>query len=284
MTIIVDDVEKMIAFRDHAQKQGKNVHFVPTMGALHEGHCALIREARGVNAPDTEVVVSIFVNPLQFNESSDFDRYPRTLEQDIALAAGHGATAFFIPTVDQLYPGGARTTVEPGPIGQILEGTSRPGHFAGMLTVVLKLLMSVQPDRAFFGEKDYQQLVLIQQMVEDFYLPTRIEGVPIVRENSGLALSSRNRFLSLQEQEIAPVLYRALCLGQKIAAVDSQEALHQMHELLGKYPEITIDYCVITDKQLNPVQEGKEGRILLAVLLGTVRLLDNICIECVGKV
>ena len=173
---------------------GRRVMLVPTMGALHDGHRALVRAARRV--PGAVVVVSIFVNPLQFGAGEDLDSYPRTLDDDLQLLRREGIEAVFAPTAASMYPEGPRTSVHPGPLGAELEGAFRPAHFAGVLTVVLKLLQIVRPDRAFFGEKDYQQLVLIRQMVADLNVDTRIVGVPTVREADGLALSSRNRSLS----------------------------------------------------------------------------------------
>ena len=172
---------------------GRRIVLVPTMGALHEGHLALVRTARRV--PGAVVVVSIFVNPLQFGAGEDLDAYPRTLDADLAALQGEGVEIVFTPTAAEMYPHGQRTTVRPGPLGAELEGGSRPTHFAGMLTVVLKLLQIVRPDRAYFGEKDYQQLVLVRQMSDDLDLDVQIVGVPIVREADGLAMSSRNRYL-----------------------------------------------------------------------------------------
>jgi len=179
---------------------------VPTMGALHDGHLALVRAAKRVTG--AVVVVSIFVNPLQFGAGEDLDAYPRPLDDDLAALRAEGVEVAFTPTAADMYADGPRTTVLPGPLGSELEGRSRPTHFAGMLTVVLKLLQIVGPDRAFFGEKDYQQLVLIRQMVSDLNVDTQIVGVPIVREPDGLALSSRNRYLGREERVIAAALPR----------------------------------------------------------------------------
>ena len=170
---------------------GRRVSLVPTMGALHDGHLALVKAAKQLQGG--VVVVSIFVNPLQFGADEDLDAYPRTLESDLELLRAEGVDVAFTPTAADMYPSGQRTTVLPGPLGAELEGASRPTHFAGMLTVVCKLLQIVRPDRAFFGEKDYQQLVLIRQMADDLNFDSRIVSVPIVREPDGLAMSSRNR-------------------------------------------------------------------------------------------
>lgn len=184
---------------------------VMTMGALHEGHATLVRAAREAAGPDGQVVVTVFVNPLQFGEAADLDRYPRTLDADLATAADAGADAVFAPGVDEVYPGGEpQVRITAGPMGERLEGASRPGHFDGMLTVVAKLLHLTRPDEALYGQKDAQQLALIRRMVRDLNFPVRITGVPTVRDADGLALSSRNRFLSPQERHTALALSHAL--------------------------------------------------------------------------
>ncbi len=195
---------------------GRRVMLVPTMGALHEGHLSLIRAAKRVQG--AVVVVSIFVNPLQFGAGEDLDAYPRTLDDDLAALRAEGVEIAFTPTAADMYPDGRRTSVHPGPLGAELEGAARPTHFAGVLTVVLKLLQIVRPDRAFFGEKDYQQLVLIRQMVADLNVDTQIVGVPIVREADGLAMSSRNRYLDDVEREQAGALSAALLAGMYAAS------------------------------------------------------------------
>jgi pantoate--beta-alanine ligase len=187
---------------------GRRVMLVPTMGALHDGHLALVRAAKRV--PGAVVLVSIFVNPLQFGAGEDLDAYPRLLDDDLARLRDEGVEVAFTPTVAAMYPDGPRTAVDPGPLGAELEGAARPAHFAGMLTVVLKLLQIVRPDRVFFGEKDYQQLVLVRQMVADFNIDARVVGVPTVREADGLAMSSRNRYLDPLRREAATALSAAL--------------------------------------------------------------------------
>ncbi|MEI5011537.1 pantoate--beta-alanine ligase [Streptomyces sp. NPDC087659] len=184
---------------------------VMTMGALHEGHATLIRTARSLVGPEGQVVVTVFVNPLQFGAGEDLDRYPRTLEADLKTAAESGADAVFAPSVDEVYPGGEpQVRITAGPMGELLEGASRPGHFDGMLTVVAKLLHLTRPDTALYGQKDAQQLALIRRMVRDLNFPVEIVGVPTVREPDGLALSSRNRYLSPEERHTALALSRAL--------------------------------------------------------------------------
>ncbi|MFI8069874.1 pantoate--beta-alanine ligase [Streptomyces sp. NPDC086033] len=197
---------------------------VMTMGALHEGHATLIRTAREIAGPDGEVVVTVFVNPLQFGAGEDLDRYPRTLDADLKIAEDSGADAVFAPSVDEVYPGGEpQVRISAGPMGERLEGASRPGHFDGMLTVVAKLLHLTRPDIALYGQKDAQQLALIRRMVRDLNFGVEIVGVPTVREDDGLAMSSRNRYLKPQERRTALALSRALFAGRDRHA--AQEAL-----------------------------------------------------------
>ncbi|NEE14195.1 pantoate--beta-alanine ligase, partial [Streptomyces sp. SID7499] len=208
----------------HARTRTGRRAVVMTMGALHEGHATLIRTARGVAGPDGEVVVTVFVNPLQFGQGEDLDRYPRTLDADLALAERSGADVVFAPAVDEVYPGGEpQVRITAGPMGERLEGSSRPGHFDGMLTVVAKLLHLTRPDVALYGQKDAQQLALIRRMVRDLNFGVEIVGVPTVREEDGLALSSRNRYLSAAERRTALALSGALFAGQDRHA--AQEAL-----------------------------------------------------------
>lgn len=197
---------------------------VMTMGALHDGHASLIRAARRAAGPDGEVVVTVFVNPLQFGAGEDLDRYPRTLEADVKIAEQAGADVVFAPDVDEVYPGGEpQVRITAGPMGTVLEGATRPGHFDGMLTVVAKLLHLTAPDMALFGQKDAQQLALIRRMVRDLNFPAEIVGIPTVREDDGLALSSRNRYLSPDERRTALALSQALFAGRDRHA--AQEAL-----------------------------------------------------------
>lgn len=256
---------------------GRRVMLVPTMGALHEGHLTLIRAAKRVQG--AVVVVSIFVNPLQFGANEDLDAYPRTLDDDLAALGREGVEIAFTPTVDDIYPDGIRTCVQPGPLGAELEGDSRPTHFGGVLTVVLKLLNIVNPDRAFFGEKDYQQLVLIRQMVADFNLDVGIVGVSIVRETDGLAMSSRNRYLSEEEREQAGALSAALLAGMYAAGEGTAAALDAAHAVLDEVGAIEIDYLQVRDPMLGPAPTTGAGRMLVAARLGSTRLLDNIAID-----
>ncbi|NUP16170.1 MAG: pantoate--beta-alanine ligase, partial [Streptomyces sp.] len=208
----------------HARTRAGRRAVVMTMGALHEGHATLVRTARAIAGPDGEVVVTVFVNPLQFGKGEDLDRYPRTLEADLKIAEQSGADAVFAPAVDEVYPGGEpQVRISAGPMGEGLEGASRPGHFDGMLTVVAKLLHLTRPDVALYGQKDAQQLALIRRMVRDLNFGVEIVGVPTVREEDGLALSSRNRYLSPKERRTALALSQALFAGRDRHA--AQEAL-----------------------------------------------------------
>lgn len=256
---------------------GRRVMLVPTMGALHDGHVSLIRSAKRV--PGSVVVVSIFVNPLQFGANEDLAAYPRPLEDDLAVLRAEGVDIAFTPTEEDVYPAGRRTTVLPGPLGADLEGGSRPTHFAGMLTVVLKLLNIVAPDRAFFGEKDYQQLVLVRQMADDLNLPTRIIGVPIVREPDGLAMSSRNVYLDEVQREQAGALSAALLAGMYGAARGVDEALAAARAVLAEVPALEVDYLEVRDTWLGPAPAEGAARMLVAARLGRTRLLDNIAID-----
>jgi pantoate--beta-alanine ligase len=256
---------------------GRRVMLVPTMGALHEGHLTLIRAAKRVQG--AVVVVSIFVNPLQFGANEDLDAYPRPLEDDLAALRAEGVEIAFTPTAADMYPDGTRTTVHPGPLGAELEGGARPTHFAGMLTVVLKLLQIVHPDRAFFGEKDYQQLVLVRQMVADLNVDTQIVGVPIVREADGLAMSSRNRYLDEVEREHAGALSAALLAGMYAASGGAAAAIDAARAVLDEVPAIEVDYLEVRDPMLGPAPAEGAARMLIAGRLGTTRLLDNIAID-----
>lgn len=242
---------------------------VMTMGALHEGHEALIAAAK---EQADQVLVTIFVNPLQFGPTEDFDRYPRTLDRDLAVCARAGVDIVFAPGRDVMYPDGEpEIRVHPGPRGEILEGASRPGFFHGVLTVVLKLLQLTRPDAAFFGEKDYQQLTLIRRMVRDLDLPVRVVGVPTVREKDGLALSSRNRYLSPAERETALSLSAALRAGA--AAGRDAEAVAK------SVVTADLDYLVLTGTDLGPAPDSGPARLLVAARVGTTRLIDNIAVE-----
>jgi len=256
------------------RKVGRPVVLVPTMGALHEGHLALVRNAQRI--PGALVVVSIFVNPLQFGEGEDLDAYPRTLDADVAKLKAVGVDAVFAPSVREMYPNGPRTTVRPGPVGEILEGRTRPIHFAGMLTVVQKLMHITHCSDAFFGEKDYQQLVLIQQMVTDLNLGVQVHGVPIVREADGLAKSSRNIYLAEAERELALTLSAALTAGAHVAEDGAEAVLSTAQAILASVPEIEVDYLELRGADLGDAPETGDARLLVAAKIGDTRLIDNV--------
>ena len=256
---------------------GRRVMLVPTMGALHDGHLALVRAAKRV--PGSVVVVSIFVNPLQFGAGEDLDAYPRTLDSDLAMLRGEGVEIVFTPTAADMYPNGLRTTVQPGPLAAELEGGSRPTHFGGVLTVVLKLLQIVRPDRAFFGEKDYQQLVMIRQMVADLNVDAQVVGVPTVREADGLAMSSRNSYLDPTQREVAVTLSASLTAGARAAHNGAEAALAAARAVLDAIPSLTVDYLELRDPELGPAPVNGTARLLVAARLGSTRLLDNVSLE-----
>ncbi|WP_291476245.1 pantoate--beta-alanine ligase [Corynebacterium sp.] len=256
------------------RKVGRPVVLVPTMGALHEGHLSLVRNAQRI--PGALVVVSVFVNPLQFGEGEDLDAYPRTLDADVEKLRAVGVDAVFAPSVREMYPNGPRTTVHPGPVGEILEGRTRPIHFAGMLTVVQKLMHITSCSDAFFGEKDYQQLVLIQQMVTDLNLGVQVHGVPIVREADGLAKSSRNIYLAETERELALTLSAALTAGAHVAEDGAEAVLSTARAILDSVPEIEVDYLELRGADLGDAPETGDARLLVAAKIGDTRLIDNV--------
>ena len=252
--------------------------FVPTMGALHAGHGRLMDEARRQSAC---VTVSIFVNPIQFNQSEDYQRYPRTVGTDLAFCEGRGVDVVFTPPLEEMYPRPQVTFVEVGSLTDHMEGRFRPGHFRGVATVVIKLLQIVQPDRAYFGEKDAQQLAVVRRMVKDLNVPVEIVGVLTVREPDGLALSSRNQLLSADERRIAPRLYQALrAAEQRIAAGEtcSETAKRAALEVLAGEPRIRVEYLeVASDDEMQPVEHiAGPVRVAAAVWVGRTRLIDNV--------
>lgn len=254
---------------------------VMTMGALHDGHLALFRQARHAA---NHLVVTIFVNPLQFGPNEDFDRYPRTLDADVAICEEAGVDVVFAPPVEEVYPGGRPiVTVDPGEMGERLEGTFRPGFFTGVLTVVHKLLSLTAPDLAFFGQKDAQQLAMIRRMVLDLNLPVEIVGVPTVREPDGLALSSRNRFLTPEQRITALALSRALTAGVAQTAAGPKAIRAAADEVLDQAktadPPLAVDYLALVDPAtFESVPDDYRGDAVLAVAarVGTTRLIDNL--------
>ena len=270
------------------------VVLVPTMGALHAGHLALLRAASAVAGPGGSVIVSIFVNPLQFRPGEDLDRYPRTLDDDLAMCAREGVCLVFAPSAAEMYPGGApQVTVDPGPAGQVFEGEFRPGFFGGVLTVVLKLFHLVRPDIAVFGQKDAQQLALVRRLVSDTDLGLAIESVPTVRDPDGLATSSRNRYLSPADRELALTLPRALRAGQARAGAENgaedggsaSAALAAAREVLDAEPALAVDYVAVVDSRTFTVAgPGYAGPavIVAAATAGGTRLIDNVPVMLAG--
>ncbi|HEX9514539.1 MAG TPA: pantoate--beta-alanine ligase [Streptosporangiaceae bacterium] len=258
------------------------VVLVPTMGALHDGHRALLRRARQISGRNGSLVVSVFVNPLQFGAGEDLDRYPRTLPDDIAICAQEGVDVVFAPAHEQIYPVEQMITVSPGPLGEVLEGAFRPGFLDGVLTVVLKLFNLVKPDVAVFGEKDAQQLAVVRRMVTDLNLPVTIDSVPIVRDPDGLAISSRNRYLSSSERDTALALSRALQAGVAAAGDGPMAVLAAARAELSAAskaePPLATDYLALADpERFTVIETGHTGAALLlvAATVGKTRLIDN---------
>ncbi len=274
--------------RELEKKIGVVRAFIPTMGALHQGHLDLVDEARALVGDNGEVVVSIFVNPTQFEHSTDVSQYPRTLESDFAQCEARGVDIVFAPTVEEMYPEGMGTeehvSVQPGPLGSVLEGADRPGHFSGVLTIVAKLLNLVQPEFTTFGEKDYQQLALISQMVQQLNFPVKVVGVQTRRESDGLAMSSRNAFLSPEQRIHAVSISRALYAAQGIEGNIDVKLSAARAVLSG---EIETSYLVAMTNDLSSELDGTddvhEGRLLFAGLLGSTRLIDNMPIVNVNS-
>jgi pantoate--beta-alanine ligase len=270
------DLEAQLAA---ARAAGSRVGLVPTMGALHEGHASLIRVARA-HVADGPVVVSVFVNPMQFGPGEDLDRYPRTLDDDLELCEREGVDLVFAPSVDEVYPHGQpMVTVDPGPLAGLLEGKVRPTHFRGVLTVVAKLFGLVRPDVAVFGQKDYQQLALIRRMVADLCQGVEVIGAATEREPDGLALSSRNRYLDPDQRREAVALSRALLAAREEAPYGVAAALAAARAELRAAKLVDLDYLAITTPELDElpadVPPGTEARILVAARLGSTRLIDN---------
>jgi pantoate--beta-alanine ligase len=252
------------------------VALVPTMGALHAGHAALVATARDAVRAEDAVVVSVFVNPLQFAPGEDLDRYPRTFEADLAVCAENGADIVFAPSVEEVYPGGEpAVTVEPGPLGSVLEGATRPGHYRGVLTVVAKLFGLVRPDLAVFGQKDYQQLVLVRRMAADLCMGVDVVGAETVREGSGLALSSRNAYLDARDRAAAVALSRALAAGTAVGEQGADAVLAAARTVLEAEPALDVDYLALTAPDLGAPPVSGEGRLLVAAVVGSTRLIDN---------
>ncbi len=279
---VIAGPENLRESADRVRQGRRSVGFVPTMGAFHEGHLSLMRRAREDN---DFAVVSIFVNPLQFGPTEDYDAYPRDLGRDLTLAEMQGVDVVFAPEAQDIYPGGTpAVTVDPGPLGRRLEGRARPGHFAGVCTVVAKLLNIVGPCAAYFGEKDAQQLAVVRRMVADLCLPVRVEPCPTVREPDGLAMSSRNVFLSESERRAAACLYRALraaadAFASGERAVPGLEAT--MEAVVLAEPLATLEYATVVDEETFEPTETVDApaRAVIAARVGKPRLIDNVLLQ-----
>ena len=274
---VVASVSEIRQHLDRVRHENKTIGFVPAMGALHAGHASLIASAR---AECDFVVVSIFVNPLQFGPSEDYQRYPRPLEKDLEICAAQGANLVFAPEVDDLYASPQVTFVDVTRITDHLCGAFRPGHFRGVTTVVAKLFHVVQADRAYFGEKDYQQLCVIRRMVEDLNLPVSIVPVPTLREADGLAMSSRNVYLEPDQRAAAPSLFRALNAARAMieaGETDAAKIKESALRVLSYEPLARVQYFEIVDAEVQPVATVRgEVRIAAAIFIGKTRLIDNV--------
>ena len=254
---------------------------VPTMGALHDGHLSLTRQAR---ADNITVAASIFVNPTQFGPNEDFSRYPRSLERDLELLDAEGTDLVFVPPPDEVYPDGFDTWIEPGSVAEGMEGAARPGHFRGVATVVAKLFTITRPDRAYFGQKDGQQVAVIRKMNDDLNLGVEVITMPTIREPDGLALSSRNAYLTPEQREAAPAVYRALCASEDVwrrGEIDAGRIQRAAFNILERETLIeAVDYVSVVDADsMKPVETMRDGRpvmVATAVRLGPVRLIDNV--------
>ncbi len=274
-----DEVRQAVS---EARREGKRIALVPTMGALHDGHLSLVQAAR---ERADYVVVSVFVNPTQFAPGEDFEAYPRDVERDLDLLGAEGADLAFTPTTDAMYAPNAEVAVDPGPLGAILEGATRPTHFRGVCTIVTKLLAITTPDLAFFGEKDYQQLTVLRRMVRDLDLAVKVVGCRIVRECDGLAMSSRNVYLSREEREAATALYRALRSAETLALDGERDARvleEAMRSQIEGEPLAELDYAVVADAVTLAMLDTlgtAPARALIAARVGATRLIDNLALE-----
>jgi len=276
----IRSITAMTAWRRALQREDVSLALVPTMGALHAGHRSLIRKAR---LSCDALVVSLFVNPRQFGPSEDYARYPRMLKDDAALCRREGADVLFAPSADGMYPAGFQTSVTAGNLGRRWEGAVRPGHFDGVATVVTKLFAIVQPDVAFFGQKDFQQCVIVQRLAEDLALGAKIVVCPTVRESDGLAFSSRNQYLTRAQRQVAPVLHEALQAGRTAILRGIRfgaQVARAMRRIVEQEPGVTIDYLACCDPQtLEPLPRVTDNAVLLgAIRIGRVRLIDNLLV------
>ena len=278
---IIRSIKEMVKFSQDNRRKAKSIGFVPTMGALHQGHLSLIRQARKEN---DIVVVSIFVNPAQFSPGEDFRQYPRDLKRDAGLCRQEGVDYIFYPDAGQMYPAGYRTYVTVDKLSDVLCGKSRPGHFKGVATVVTKLFNIVNPDAAYFGQKDAQQAIIIKKMAQDLNIPAKIKIMPTVREKDGLAMSSRNVYLNKLERKEAVVLYRALDLARRIFKKGNRNPsliIRKMKKLIEEKKTAKVQYIAIVDlENLKPVNIIKNKTLIaMAVWFGRTRLIDNIILN-----
>jgi pantoate--beta-alanine ligase len=274
---ICNTIEDMRAACRAAKRSGKRLGFVPTMGALHEGHVSLVRAA---GASCDAVTASIFVNPTQFGPNEDLAKYPRSFERDCELLEKEGVELLFAPSVEEMYPAGAVTWVTVEGLSSKLDGRSRPGHFRGVTTVVAKLFQIVEPDAAFFGQKDAAQVAIVRRMVSDLNFPVEIVACPIVREPDGLAMSSRNAYLDPEQRKQALVLHRALLRVKKSWEAGEREAgrlLALGHDELAKEKSVRLDYLeIVNSDSLDPVESAAGALVAVAAFVGTTRLIDNV--------
>ncbi len=279
--IVYDTITKTRSFAEKTRQAGKTIGFVPTMGALHEGHLSLVRKAKQEN---DVVIVSIFVNPIQFNNPDDLKKYPRTLENDLNMLAAVHCDAVFNPSVQEMYPEKVEKNYDFGELANVMEGAFRPGHFNGVAIVVQKLFEITLPHKAYFGEKDYQQVTLIRQMVADLDLPVEIIGVPIVRDPDGLAMSSRNKYLSADARATALVIPRAVRAAADAAASGAagDQIVQAANSVLAGVTGVEVDYVALTDPSMAEAPPSGAARILITAVVDGTRLLDNGPIEIVG--
>lgn len=283
----MDKILKIASMRNLSnswKKKSLKIGFVPTMGALHAGHASLIKRARKEN---NKVVVSIFVNPIQFGPREDLSKYPRPFAADARLCQNFGADVLFSPAAKEIYPDGFCSAVLVEGLSDKLCGQFRPGHFQGVATIVLKLFQIVSPSRAYFGEKDYQQLTIIRRLAQDLHLPVSIVGLPTVREKDGLALSSRNRYLSSKEREMAPLFYQALSLAAQAirAGTRPSKALAAARREILNIPGVAIEYVSFVDGHtLEEISEPDDSaRVMSAIRIGITRLIDNVALSLFEK-
>jgi pantoate--beta-alanine ligase len=281
MVEIIETAREMQEKADALRRSGVSIGFVPTMGALHEGHLSLIRGAR---SECRSVVVSIFVNPTQFAPGEDYRQYPRNFQGDCGKAEAAGADIIFHPSVEEMYPPEASTVVKVQELSEVMCGRSRPGHFCGVASVVTKLFNIAKPHRAYFGEKDYQQLVIVRKMARDLDMDLTVVGMPTIREEDGLAMSSRNAYLNPEERRSAVVLFRSLkYAGERVARgeKDAEAVIQGAREMIESEPYTSIDYAVVVDPEtLQGIKEMvRPARMALAVKVGKTRLIDNIALH-----